>query len=352
MRGFLLFVVVILSHHLSFAQRFSAKDFLFAASYTDKKFDNFISRNFSLAGKVINGDTVITTYNLRSKKKNDDDSVVRRFETYLANDHLSFAFFTSSLKEYADNKRFLYEDGFFCGLDNDTIASALFQKRNIAVTVTRKETDDTVYSFLFQQVELPTPDKIRYADDLLQFISHESLVSVFGEKNVIKDIYYLSEKEIAKCSILFPRTSRQAVFFWEDEINLRKPATIIISGHMNTGNSANYNGLINENVWKTKDGVYSGMSLNSLIELNGNTFKFYGKNSSSPFMILADNVGAIDFKTNVVVLGCLNPNGSSELEQTTVDAGKILNDNLGLFVFMMILYPPVEETTQTGLSKK
>src|SRR6185436_16129684 len=197
--------------------------------------------------------------------------------------------FTSSIKEFEENKKALYDEGFYCGSDSAAAASLLFQKKNISVLVNKREAEDTVYSFLYQQADLPTIDKIKYADDLLQFNSHEFLVSVFGEKNVIKDVYYFSEKEFVKCSVLFPRTSRQAVFFWEDVPNMTSPMTIIIGGNMNTGSSANYDGLIGENVWSSKDGIYSGMSLNSLIKLNGNTFKFYGKNSTSPYMILPDN---------------------------------------------------------------
>jgi hypothetical protein len=131
------------------------------------------------------------------------------------------------------------------------------------------------------------------------------------------------------------------------------PVTIIIGGNMNTGSSANYDGLIGENVWSSKDGVYSGMSLNSLIKLNGDTFKFYGKNSASPYLILPDNHGSLNFKKNAVILGCLNPNGSNELGKPTVDAEKILNDNLGIYVFMMIFYPQSNDNkAQPDLSKK
>ena len=131
------------------------------------------------------------------------------------------------------------------------------------------------------------------------------------------------------------------------------PATIIIGGNMTTGSSVNYDGLIGENVWSSKDGVYSGMSLNSLIKLNGDSFKFYGRNSAQPYLILPDNSGILNFKKNTVILGCLNPSGSNELEKATVEADKILNDNLGMYVFMMIFYPQLNDTKlQPDLSRK
>jgi hypothetical protein len=75
------------------------------------------------------------------------------------------------------------------------------------------------------------------------------------------------------------------------------------------------------------------------MKLNGNSFKFYGKNAESPYMILPENTGAINFKTNRVVLGCLNPTGSRLLNNTTVSADEILSDNLGLYVYMLLILP-------------
>ena len=183
------------------------------------------------------------------------------------------------------------------------------------------------------------PDSIQFAEDLLQFYSHEYLVSFFGQSNVVKDLYYFSEKEVAKCTVLFPKTNRQAVFIWEDNVNLCKPAYLIIGGNMNAATISNYDGIIGENAWNSKDGIYSGMSLNSLLRLNGNSFKFYGKNAESPYLVLPENTGAINFKANRVVLGCLNPGGSQLLNNKMVSADEILSDNLGIYVYMMLIMP-------------
>lgn len=353
MRGSLLFVIALLTVSISFAQKFSAKEFLFASSLSEKKFGHYLSKKFSPSGNKIRNDTIISIYSQKAdRKKANKDSVLRTLETYQSNNTFSFAFFTSSKKEFEENKKALYDEGFFCPQDHDSIGSVLFQKKSMSVLVNKQEDEDTVYSFLFQQADLPSVGKIKYADDLLQFYSHEYLVAVFGDKNVIRDVYYFSEKEFMKCTVLFPRTNRQAVFLWEDELNMCKLGTVIVGGNTNTGSSAHYNGLIDENVWHSKNGVYSGMSLNSLIRLNGNTFKFHGKNSISPYMIIPENNGSLDFNKNAVVLGCLNPNGSNELEKATVEADKIVHENLGLYVFMMIFYPqPTGNKRQIDLSK-
>jgi hypothetical protein len=343
MRGFLLSVIILSTVLPVFSQQYSAKDFLFASSFIPKKFEGCLSKNkFIPSGSTMKNDTIVNTYSLRPVKKKKGkvpDPVKRNVETYKTSKSFSFSFLTSSRKEFDESKKFLTAEGFFCGNDNDTMDRMLYQKRNILVRVNKKEKEDTLYSFFFAEAELPDPNKIEYAEDLLQFYSHEYLLTIFGEKNVIKDVYYFSEKEIAKCSVLFPKTSRQVVFIWEDQVNLLKPSFLIVGGNTNNGSSVNYDGVVGENVWSSKTGVYSGMSINSLVKLNGNSFKFYGKNSESPYMILPENTGSLDFKMNRVVLGCLNPTGSRVLNNATVSAEDILSDNLGLYVYMMMILP-------------
>jgi len=326
-------------------QGYSVKDFLYASSLSPKKLESFLNKKkFVPGGRSSRSDIVVNVYHRKpekSKKKKDTLNITRSVETYHTKSNSSFTYFTSLKNEYTESLEELKEAEFFCGNEKDTTTGILFQKRNISVLAKRNiETDgDTLYSLAINQQVLPLPQDIQFAEDLLQFYSHEYLVSFFGQKNVIRDVYYFSEKEVAKCSVLFPKTNRQAVFIWEDNRNLCKPAYLIIGGNMNAATITNYDGIISENVWNSKDGIYSGMSLNSLMRLNGNSFKFYGKNSDSPYMIVPEKTGAINFKTNRVVLGCLNPNGSRLLNNATIGADEILSDNLGLYVYMMMILP-------------
>lgn len=343
MRGFLLFVVVLLVTSNLHSQKFSAKDFLFASSLPEKKFENYLSKKkFIPSGSRSKNDTILNIYSSKEKKnKKDTLQIKRSIEAFQTKSSLSFTYFTSLKDEYAENLKALKEAGFYCGNENDTTA-ILFQKKNLSVLAgfNPEPGGDTLYSLFFNHQELPSPEKILFAEDLLQFYSHEYLVSVFGQKNAIKDLYYFSEKEISKCTVLFPKTSRQAVFIWEDQENFCKPSSLIIGGNTNTGGSANYDGVIDENVWHSKEGVYSGMSLHSLMKLNGTGFKFYGKNTTAPYMIVPENTGSLNFKTNRILLGCLNPTSSQLLNNSTVSANEILSDNLGIYVFMMMLVPP------------
>ena len=344
MRGYLLFLICFLLVCDAHSQEFSAKDFLFASDVPSKKLESYLTRNHFLPGgsKIQDGNHV-NIYRFfkpqKGKKKKDTLHISRTIEICRAKNNFSFTYITSLKKEFDESLLELKESGFFCGNEKDT-TGVLFQRKNITVLAStlNQIDDDTLYSLVINQQELPLPETIQFAEDLLQFYSHEYLVSIFGESNVIKDLYYFSEKDVAKCSVLFPKTSRQAVFIWEDNVNLCKPAYLIIGGNMNTSTISNYDGVIGENVWNSKAGIYSGMSLNSLMALNGNSFKFYGKNSPSPYMIVPENTGSINFKTNRVVLGCLNPS-SRLLSNSTVSADEIVSDNLGIYVYMMMLLP-------------
>ena len=77
--------------------------------------------------------------------------------------------------------------------------------------------EDSTHEYCFKLTIRKMPAKIKYAEDLLQFDSHEFLTSFFGKQNVKKDLYYFSEKELQKCSVLFSGSRYQVVFVWGDE---------------------------------------------------------------------------------------------------------------------------------------
>jgi hypothetical protein len=342
MKRTLLLVLTYLSLCKANSQQLSADDFLFSSSFTPKKLEAWLSKKkFQLSSYRIQRDTSVNVYILKpEKKKSKEAPVTRIVETYQWRDNFCFAFFTSSQAEFAVSISTLKDDGFFCG--DETSFPALFQQKTISVSADKvlRPGGDTLYTFFFTQAKLPPPGKVQFAEDLLQFNSHEELVSVFGEKNVVKDVYYFSEKEASKCSVLFPRTNRQAVFIWEDEVNLRHPSYVLIGGNIGTASSANYNGLVEENVWSSKDGIYSGMSLSSLIRLNGKDFRFYGTGTKFPFMVVPEKTGAVNFKKSIVVLGCLNPTASKLLNKEVISADEIIDYNPGLYVLTIMFSLP------------
>jgi len=344
MKRFLLFVFIGLQlpGFNTEAQSLSLKEFINISSLSPRKMDDYISKKkFVQASKWFRNDTLVIGYNLKLQK--DDTLHIRRsIETYQKGTDFSFVFNTSSPGECENVKRELKEAGFICENQADTCnKSLLFQQKNMSVLVRAiiGQDENTMYSLLFHEEKLPIPSTIRFAEDLLRFTSHQYLISTFGEKNVKKDVYYFSNNQINKCSILFPQTRKQAVFIWQDEINLCGLSYIVIGGNMPTESLITYKDIVAENTWMSKEGVYSGMTLSNLARLNGNDFKFYGKNSEFPFMVVPENTGSINFKRNLVVLGCLSPNGSQLLDNSIVSTDKILNENPGMYVYLLMLSP-------------
>ena len=344
MKKLLLIVFSIFQLCQANSQALSLKDFLSASSFTPKKFTGFITRkNFLPVGNKFLGDTLVNTYSLKIKKsKKTCQRVVRIIESFQKGSYFSFVIRTSSFNEYAEGRRELKEADFFCGNESDSTGNSfVYQQKNITVLVKPKSQvgGDTLFSFFFYEIVLPFPETINYAEDLLQITSHEYLAGIFGEKNVIKDLYYFADKEILKCSVLFPHTQRQAVFVWSEQENLRGISFLLIGGNIRTAGTINYNEVVAENNWISKNGVYSGMSLRNLARINGDDFKFTGINSESPFMVVPEKTGKIDFTKCVVFLGCLNPGGSKLLNNKLVNTSEILSENLGLYVNIIMLSP-------------
>ena len=68
MRGVLLFIFLLFVFDL-IGQNFSAKDFLFASSLSNKKFENYLSKKkFMPSGKRWQNDTVVSIYSLKKEK--------------------------------------------------------------------------------------------------------------------------------------------------------------------------------------------------------------------------------------------------------------------------------------------
>ena len=304
---------------------------------------NFLDRKGFLPGMSNLRNEISAICFVQKKMKHRDSLTINRsVDLFKKGNSYFFAFHTTSLGEYIEGKLWLKKEGFFYDKASDSTGSVslLFQRHNISIQAdTSNENGITTYNFVLQRKELPDPATIRYAEDLLQFDSHEYLATFFGDQNVKKDAYYFSEREMKKCSILFPNSNRQAIFVWEDEGNLRKISYVLISGVPPTVNAVQYNQIISQNKWMSKSGLYSGMTLRDILELNGEDFDFYGANSEYAYMVQPKKTGHIDFKKTGIMLGCLGCNGISLLEKKKVDAVDALQENLSLYVFYIMISP-------------
>lgn len=319
-------------------------DLLTLSSLSPKNYNDYLEKKGFLSGGSRLYDDVMATTFIEKKNGKEPDllPVSRSIDVYKKSDAHCFALHTTSIEEYREGKNLLKKVGFFYDITKDVNqpASLMFQKGSITVlSKTSVENETPVYSFILQKKEFPDPGNVQFAEDLLKFDSHEHLVSFFGEKNVRKDVYYFTEKEFANCSVLFPNSSRQAVFIWEDESNLYKISFILISGTISTAGAVQYTGNFSQNTWVSKNGIYSGMRIKDLLKLNINDFKFYGRESEFSFMVVPEKTRYIDYTKIGIILGCFECNNSLLLNTAKVSAADAAEYNLALYVSCMMIKP-------------
>jgi hypothetical protein len=322
---------------------FSIDDLLTLSSLSPKKFDHYMSeKGFLSGGRTIQDDATALTF-LGKQQVNPEDSFVhsRTVNLYKKENAFCFAYHTTSYEEFIEGRNRLKKANFFYAANKDTSQEVplLFQHKNITIHTSKDiEEGNPVYTFLLKKKVLPNI-VTRFAEDLLVFDSHEYLAAYFGEQNVKKDVYYFSEKKFKKCSVLFGNSNRQVVFVWEDEDNLSKLSYIVISGVMPTAEGMPFNDNIGRNIWSFKSGIYCGMSIRELLEINKRDFKFFGVESDYSMMIEPENTGYIDFKRVGVMLSSLDGTSLPLLKKQTVSAEEAIENHLALHVFYIMLTP-------------
>ena len=325
--------------------RFQLTTLLTLSSLSPKKFDNYMSeKGFLSGGRTMQNDAMALTF-LGKQKVNPDDSVSivhsRTVNLYKKENAYCYAYHTTSYEEFVEGKNRLKKANFFYPETKDTSQEVpmLFQHKNITIQTSKIiEEGNPVYTFLLQKKVLPSI-VTRFAEDLLVFDSHEYLTAYFGEQNVKKDVYYFSEKKFKKCSVLFGNSNRQVVFVWEDEDNLSKLSYILISGVMPTAEGLPFNDNIGRNVWSFKSGIYCGMSIRELLEINKRDFNFFGVDSDYSMMIEPKNTGYIDFKRVGIMLSSLDGTSVPLLKKQKVSAEEAIENHLALHVFYIMLTP-------------
>ncbi len=326
------------------AQVFTASRLLDIAAVPKPKFESYISKqNFASIGNDYKGDTIVREFKYRSYSKGGKKDSIDRSLTYFATkEDFSFLFITLSAHEGRRIISELKKDGFFCNNEKDSLKEQplLYQHNDYTALISHRPVDTLIeYSFLVKKQPLPKPKEIRFAEDLSAFGSHEYLRFYFGEQNVKTDIYYLSDKKIGKCTVLFPNSSRQAAFLWSDDINNNGLTKIYIGGQLHTGGAVDYNQNIAENLWQLKSGVHPGMSLYTLRLLNDAAFNFYGGNSGKTGMIFTDSTGKLNFKKENIILGCMNCGDNNFLSKAVISSDEALEAERILFVHTIIIEP-------------
>jgi hypothetical protein len=322
-------------------QSFTVRDLVTLADLPSKNIGHFMSKKGFASYSITPGiDTIEARFIPRIKARKTYSIPQRSIDLYQLHGSKYFILHMSSLTEYLDGgqdlikARFVYDNS----KDMSKEPSMLFQKANITIEAI-KEVQDTIIQYSFKLKEKKIPDSIVYAEDLLQFDSHEFLASYFGAKNVKKDLYYFSEKELKKCSVLFSGTQYQAVFVWGDENNLNNLSYILVTNVLPTRDGKQYGALNVNNKWKFQNGIQSGMFIRDILRINEMDFYIYGNKSELAFMVKPGGEGKINFKKTAIMLNCSDCYDNKIFDQTEVSALDIAKAHLPLRVFDIIIYP-------------
>lgn len=334
--------MLLLANSFCFAQKstVTVKDLLTLSSISPRNIESFLDKKGFVPGNTTVCDGVpVRTY--LEKNNNRSAGVSRSIDLYKKGNTFCYTLKTTSADEYTEGRSILKNAGFFYDKDTSRDNALIFKKGSITVRANAGATDEnsTEYHFVLQKKEFPDPGSIQFAEDLLKFESHEHLAHFFGADNVKQDIYYLSANEPVNCTVLFPNSSRQVVFIWEDDKNLYKISFAMISGVLHTASTVQYEGNFSQNKWQLRNGIYLGMRIKDLLELNANDFTFYGRQSDYSFLIVPEKTRYIDFKKVGVMLDCFDCYTSQVLNTEKVSAAAAADKDLALYVSCIMISP-------------
>ncbi len=327
------------------AQQFNLPDLIDLTSFTQQKFQTHVEKRKFRQEHASKVDADVAYSCIQSKKQKG--TPVSRYVGYQSRSKTTIASYkTTSLIEATRLKEQIKKFGYKNSAANEDSKNqgAYFQKDNISIKFTTELKDSIQsYVFLVERKELPKPKDIFFAEGLLQINSHEYLTYVFGAANVSKDVFYYSEKETNKCSVLFPKSNQEVVFIWEDEVNYSKTSFLVIGGHLQTGASVDFNRRVEQNLWQSEQGIYSGMSLKALQSLNESSINFYSWQMEEAGVLTPKNIGKINFDRIGLVLNCLNCVKDPYAKNTVVNSDTELTQDRKVYVSTMIILPEKEK---------
>jgi len=308
---------------VSFGQTLSLKDLVNSASCPTDAFSSYISKKgfraedeaFRYAKKK---EKAVNTASFL-KREDEPDRQVLHYQTLSEED-------SKALKEQLQQQ----------GFQRTTNSGDVYQKGIYTVRYSEtKDGDATKHYFVVEKKQLPPPNYYFYAEDLLQLTSHEYLAAVFGAQHVKKETFYYSEKDTNACSVLFPNTNMQVIFIWKDETNYQDISFLIVGGELKAGSSTHT--TVAQNKWKSKQGVYLGMSLQELQRANEQPLSFYNWNRDEAGLVNSQHEGRLDLRQLGIVLSHLDLSPGSIEE--VVHSSDALKKNERIYVSTLIILP-------------
>lgn len=324
------------------AQVFSADELLGFASYSGKRFESFITKKgFIPSGHFLQSDSVIDTWDMLPKPGDSLSPFVHRRVIRSQRQQVTdYAYQTSSLQEGMEALREMQKNGFVMSDSNWNMQRPLLLQRREWIVLAEKIQEDTL-SYLqirWRQELLPSRQRIRYAEDLLQFHSDEYLAAYFGRDNVRKDQFYFSESEIHKCSVLFPNKPNQVVFVWQDNDAMRDILQVMIGGGIRTENTNGYSGVVDGNGWRLQNGLRTHMRVEQIMESAGKDLQFFGRPNPLYLSLTPESSRALGLQNMALVLECINGAGAELLDQEIVSVQAAIDQGLRLHVGMIVLW--------------
>ncbi|HEY0731391.1 MAG TPA: hypothetical protein VGD33_03140 [Chitinophagaceae bacterium] len=318
------------------SQQFSVKDFIGFTEYNTSKFDAFIlKKDYKRDYNSIRESPSITSYYKVVSPK--DEFVHRQIHIEQIENKTSIYYTTSSKKEAASLKQQFNALKFNSYLVDSS--NMFLEKDNITISTFMEQADSVeLFGIYISKTELPKVRDILFAEDLLQLISHEFIGYVYGKENVVKDEFYFTASETNNCSILFPNSDKEVIFIWQDEQKYREPGFLIFGANIKTNISSNYTNTVVQNIWRSRQGLYCGMSLQELEILNNKGISFYGWKSDRPGMLTNANSGEIDFTRTAVILSCLNC-GEVNDKNYILHSADAIRESLRIYVSSIVVLP-------------
>lgn len=270
-------------------------------------------------------------------KQDTSGNIIRRFQVIPSQNNFDLVYETTSGEEYASLKNEIKSSGFKYS-DADSTQPLLFQKKQFSIQCSSRSID----SFIFYRIHIakkniPKLKDLVFAEDLLQLEAQEYLAEAFGRQNIKSDTFFLSAAEGKKCTIIFPNTSRQAIFLWKDQNNLKDISFIIIGEQIHTTQENANPTLLSD--WRSNQGIYCGMSLGEIQKINKAPINFYNWRNEAAGFLAPKNKGEIDFEKLKPVFNCMNCGFLYIKNADIIQSSDALEENQKVYVGSFVVVP-------------